>query len=437
MKKLIVTLFFGLLFNAVYCQSVNVAKLDSLFDALKTNNKFMGSMAMVADGKIIYSNAIGRADVEADKNLTTDTKFRIGSISKMFTAVLIFKALEEKKLSLDQTVGQYFPGIENAQKITIDNLLNHHSGIHNFTNDSTYLSYNTHAKTEKELLEIIQKGKNDFEPGSKGEYSNSNYVLLSFILEKVYKQNFTDILLEKITKPMGLRNTYVGRKIDVSKNETYSYNAGAVWEKETETDMSIPLGAGAVVSNTRDLLKFIEDLFAGKILSAESLEKMKTLKDGYGRGMFSVPFYTMTGYGHTGGIDGFQSVLYYFPKEKVGIVVLSNGSSYALNEMVISGLSAYFNKPFIIPSFKTITLKTEELDSFLGEYSSKDIPLKITITKDVATLIAQATGQSAFRLDALSENRFEFQAAGIILEFNVAKKEMTLKQGGREFLFTR
>ena len=153
--------------------------------------------------------------------------------------------------------------------------------------------------------------------------------------------------------------------------------------------------------------------------------------------MFSVPFYTMTGYGHTGGIDGFQSVLYYFPKEKVGIVVLSNGSSYALNEMVIAGLSAYFNKPFIIPSFKTITLKTEELDSFLGEYSSKDIPLKITITKDVATLIAQATGQSAFRLDALSENRFEFQAAGIILEFNVAKKEMTLKQGGREFLFTR
>lgn len=437
MKTFFVAFVLSFLLSPAYSQSVNTAHLDSLFETLNANNKFMGTMALSADGKIIYSNAIGKADFESGKKLDIDTKFRIGSISKMFTAVLIMKAGEAKKLSLDQTIAQYFPGIENADKITIDNLLNHHSGIHNFTNDSGYLKYNTHVKTEEELLAIIQKGKSDFEPGSKGEYSNSNYVLLSFILEKIYKKNFANIFREKITKPMGLRDTYIGSTIDISRNESNSYRFGAIWKKETETDMSIPLGAGAVVSNAGDLLHFIEDLFAGKIISAESLEKMKTLDDGYGRGLFAVPFYDKTGYGHTGGIDGFQSALYYFPKEKLGIVVLSNGTTYSLNDIVIAGLSAYFDKPFTIPSFKTITLKSEDLDPFLGEYSSEDIPLKITISKKDSTLIAQATEQSAFPLEAISENTFEFKAGGIILEFNPAKKQMTLKQAGRQFLFTK
>lgn len=437
MKKLFATLSFSLLLSAVYCQSVNTTKLDSLFDALQANNKFMGSMAIAADGKVVYSKAIGKADMESGKELKTDTKFRIGSISKMFTAVMIFKAIEEKKLTLDQTIDHYFPGIENAQKITVDNLLNHRSGIHNFTNDSAYLSYNTQSKTETELLEIIQKVKSDFEPGSKSEYSNSNYVLLTFILEKIYKKNYSDLLKDKITKPLGLKNTYVGNKINIANNECYSYKFSQTWVKETETDMSIPLGAGAIVSNTDDLLHFIESLFALKIISSGSLEKMKTVKDDLGRGIFSVPFYDKTGYGHTGGIDGFQSVLYYFPKEKVGIVILTNGSTIPLNDLVIAGLSATFNKPYTIPSFKMITLKSEDLDPYLGEYSSKDIPLKITITKDGSTLIAQATGQSAFPLEAISKNTFEFNAAGIVLEFNAEQKQMILKQGGGKFTFTR
>ncbi len=437
MKKLFATLSFSLLLSAVYCQSVNTTKLDSLFDALQANNKFMGSMAIAADGKVVYSKAIGKADMESGKELKTDTKFRIGSISKMFTAVMIFKAIEEKKLTLDQTIDHYFPGIENAQKITVDNLLNHRSGIHNFTNDSAYLSYNTQSKTETELLEIIQKVKSDFEPGSKSEYSNSNYVLLTFILEKIYKKNYSDLLKDKITKPLGLKNTYVGNKINIANNECYSYKFSQTWVKETETDMSIPLGAGAIVSNTADLLHFIESLFALKIISSGSLEKMKTVKDDLGRGIFSVPFYDKTGYGHTGGIDGFQSVLYYFPKEKVGIVILTNGSTIPLNDLVIAGLSATFNKPYTIPSFKMITLKSEDLDPYLGEYSSKDIPLKITITKDGSTLIAQATGQSAFPLEAISKNTFEFNAAGIVLEFNAEQKQMILKQGGGKFTFTR
>ena len=437
MKRIFATLSFCFLISAAYCQSVNTAKLDSLFNALQANNNFMGTMAIAVDGKIAYKNSIGKADMESGKEIKTDTKFRIGSISKMFTSVMIFKAIEEKKITLDQTIGQYFPGIENAQKITIDNLLNHRSGIHNFTNDPEYLSYNTQPKSEAELIEIILKGKSDFEPGSKAEYSNSNYVLLSIILEKLYKRNFSDLLKEKITKPLGLKNTYVGGKINIANNECYSYKFSQTWIRETETDMSIPLGAGAIVSNTSDLLHFIESLFGGKIISVGSLEKMKTVKEGLGRGIFSVPFYDKTGFGHTGGIDGFQSVLYNFPKEKVGIVILTNGTTVPLNDLVIAGLSAVFNVPYTIPTFKTITLKSEDLDLLLGEYSSKDMPLKITISKDSSALIAQATGQSAFPLEALGKNIFEFKAAGIVLEFNADEKQMILKQGGMKFTFTR
>ena len=167
MKKIFTVLSLSLLLTTAYCQSVNTAKLDSLFQALQENNKFMGTIAIAADSKVIYSNAIGKADIVSGQVLKTDTKFRIGSISKMFTSALIIKAIEEKKLTLDQTISQYIPGIEKAKMITLDNLLNHRSGIHNFTDDAAYLSYNTQPKTEKELLEIIQKGKSDFEPGSK------------------------------------------------------------------------------------------------------------------------------------------------------------------------------------------------------------------------------------------------------------------------------
>lgn len=131
--------------------TLNKSKLDSLFDVLDKNDKFMGSIALSQNGKIIYTNAIGFDDIETQKKSTINTKYRIGSISKMFTASLIFKAIEENKLSIEQTIETFFPTIENSDSITISNLLNHRSGIHNFTNDDTYLT-NTQYKTEQEKI---------------------------------------------------------------------------------------------------------------------------------------------------------------------------------------------------------------------------------------------------------------------------------------------
>ena len=156
---------------------------------------------------------------------------------------------------------------------------------------------------------------------------------------------------------------------------------------------------------------------------------MKTIKDNYGMGMFSVPFYDKKGFGHSGAIDGFTSVLYYFPSDKLSIAIISNGQLYDNNNIAIAALSSFYNKPFDIPTFTNIIIKSEELDQYTGIYSSPDFPLKISITKDNLILFAQATGQSAFPLDAVAKNIFEFKPAGIKLTFMPESKQMNLKQG--------
>ncbi|MFN3755088.1 serine hydrolase domain-containing protein [Flavobacterium sp.] len=436
-KKLAPFFFFLLFIPAAFAQQFNTVKLDSLFTILASKDKYMGSLTVSENGKVIYSKAIGKADILANKTATTATKYRIGSISKMFTSCLIFKAVEENKLTLNKTIDVYFPSVPNANKITIGNLLNHRSGIYNLTNSGEYMSYNTKPKTEAEMVAIIAKSKSVFEPNSKAEYSNSNYVLLSYIIEKVYKKSLKEVLAEKIVKPLGLKNTYLGGRTNIHDNESRSYSFIETWNLETETDMSIPLGAGAVVSTPTDLTIFIENLFAGKIISSKSLEQMKTLQDDYGMGIFEMPFNDKTGYGHTGGIDGFSSVLTYFPENKLAIALTSNGSVYRNNDIMIAVLSAYFQIPFNIPTFKILELNATDLEKYLGNYNSQELMMRISVTNKGSKLFAQATGQGEFPLEATGTNVFEFAQAGIKLRFNVADKQMTLEQGGGKFIFLK
>lgn len=412
-------------------------KLNNYFNALEQNNKFMGSVAVSKNGEVIYTKSVGFTDVENNVKSTDNSKYRIGSISKTFTAVLILKAVEEKKINLSQTINKWFPTLKNAKKITIEHLLRHRSGIHNFTNDKDYLTWNTQPKTEEKMLEIIAKGGSDFNPDSKAEYSNSNFVLLTYILEKTYGNSYSDLLEEYIAKPIGLSNTYVFGKINPNNNESKSYRFAGTWKVEPETDFSVPLGAGAIISTPTDLTKFSDALFGGKLLTSESLEIMKTIKDGYGIGLFQIPFYGSVGYGHTGGIDGFSSVYSHFPNDNISYALVSNGTNMNNNDISIAVLSAVYDKPYEIPVFRRYNLISEDLDKYLGVYSSKQIALKITITKDGNTLIAQGTGQPAFPLEATDKDKFKFDQAGAKFEFNPTDKKMILFQGGGRIEFTK
>ena len=438
MKKAILTTALFLTLGQIgFSQNLDKTKLDNYFNALEQNNKFMGSVAVSKNGEIIYIKSIGFADIENKVKATENSKYRIGSISKSFTTVLILKAVEQKKLNTNQTIDKWFPTIKNAKKITVNHLLSHRSGIHNFTDDKDYLTWNTQPKTEKEMIEIIAKGGSDFNPDSKAEYSNSNFVLLTYILEKTFTKSYSDLLQEFIVKPIGLKNTYVFGKINPSNNECKSYSFSGSWKTETETDFTVPLGAGAITSTPSDLTKFADALFSGKLLTNESLEIMKTIKDGYGIGLFQIPFYKSVGYGHTGGIDGFSSIYSYFSDDKISYALISNGTNINNNDISIAVLSAIYDKPYEIPVFTTFTLTSEDLDKYLGVYASKQIPMKITISKDGNTLIAQGTGQPAFPIEATEKDKFKFDQAGAKFEFKPTAKTMILFQGGGQINFTK
>lgn len=438
MKKSIFLFLLSLLTITVFAQTRDLSKLNEYLEKLEEHDKFMGTVVLSQDGEMVYGKSVGYADKEAGIKSSLDTKYRIGSISKMFTSAMILKAEEEGKLDLGHTLDHYFPKVDKAEDITISNLLNHRSGITNFTDDPGYLSWHTQHKSRKDLMQIIEDGKSEFAPDSKGSYSNSNYILLTFILEDIYNKPYADILREKITEPLALDHTLVFGKINSKNNESHSYKfISDSWKKEAETDASIPLGAGALVSTPKDLVRFIEALFAGEIISKESLGKMMEIKDNYGRGMFKIPFEDKSSYGHGGGIDGFTSMLSYFPDEKLTIVLTSNGNNYNSNNIALAALSSYFGKSFDIPKFNKISLSSEDLDQYVGVYTTDQLPLEIKITNKENKLFAQATGQQEFGMDAVDLHEFEYPAAGVVMIFDVKNNKMSLKQGGQELRFVK
>ena len=436
-KLLLTTLLFLSVITIGFSQAFDKTKLNTYFQVLEKNNKFMGSVALSKNGELIYSKSIGYADLEHKIKATEKTKYRIGSITKSFTSVLIFKAIEKKKLDINETIDTWFPKIANSNKITIKHLLTHRSGIHNFTNNANYLQWNTQSKTEKEMIEIIENGGSDFQPNSRAMYSNSNFVLLTFILEKTFNMSYAELVQTHIVKPLRLTNTYVFGKINPKNNESKSYHYFGSWKKEAETDFSVPLGAGAITSTPTDLIKFANALFEGRLLTPESLKIMKTIKEGYGSGLFQIPFYSKIGFGHTGGIDGFRSVYSYFEDDKISYALTSNGTNMNNNDISIAVLSAVFNKPYQIPVYTNYALTSEDLDKYLGVYATKQIPLKITVTKNKNTLIIQATGQQAFVVEATEKDKFSLDQVGAKFNFNPIEKTMVLLQGGSEIKFTK
>jgi D-alanyl-D-alanine carboxypeptidase len=411
-------------------------RIDSLLQKLDTHDKAWASITIRKNGQIVYSHATGFVDNAVSNPLrsTSETRYRIGSISKMFTSVMILQLVEEKKLTLTTPLSKFFKKVPNADSINIADLLNHHSGLFNFTNSEDYTRWMTEPRTRQQMLEMIEGQKPAFAPHEKGEYSNTNFVLLGYIIEDITGKSYQENLSERITSRIGLKNTMYGGKINHEANEASSFEyADDKWVMLPETDMSIPGGAGSVISSTPDLTSFVTALFEGKLITESSLSTMITMRDGFGLGIFKIPFYERSAFGHNGGIDGFSSSLAYFPEDKVSIAFCSNALNYPMNEILIGILSCYFDKPYKIPDFKTVNLPVNKLTAFEGEYTSEQLPLVITIKRDGDKLTAQATGQPSFPLSATSDTEFRFDQAGIVMIFNILPggqvDGFTLRQG--------
>jgi D-alanyl-D-alanine carboxypeptidase len=326
-----------------------IKKLDRFFDRLAEKDKAMGSLTVAKDGKAVYSRAIGYSRISGNEKIpaTAATRYRIGSVTKMFTAALVFQLVEQGKLKLSDTLDKFFPQIPNASKITVAHILTHRSGIHDFIRETDFRLWSLSARTRDETLAIIAKAAPDFEPGEKRSYSNAGYVLLGYVVEKLTGKFYGDALKRGITGKLNLKDTYFGTgKTDVRRKESYSYVCAENWKQQDEIDLSVPGGAGAIISTPADLAVFMQALFNGKIILPEHVEQMKN-----GIGMSSLPLGGKTFYGHGGSTDGFRTLLVYLPEEKLAIAYASNGMVYPAKDIVGGVFDIYQNKSFEIPTF--------------------------------------------------------------------------------------
>ena len=433
-KMALATLLSMMLLNMSYAQTLNKAKLDQLFDRLLEKNKGMGSICIAQDGKILYSRNFGYSQISETikEPLTDDTRYRISSITKTYTAVMTFQLIEEGKLSLSDKLEKFFPQIPNAGKITIAQILSHRSGIPNVAPDGSGMQ----PRTQEERVAEIAKGQPDFEPDTKHLYSNSGYVLLGYIVEKVGGKPYPEALKERITSKLGLKNTYMATgNTTVSRNESLSYRYIGEWKEAKEPDFSITAGAGAIVSTPADMVKFIQGLFDLKLISQNSLNQMKTMRDGEGMGMEPFTFAGKTLYGHTGGSATSGAWLAYYPEEKLAMAYTTNAKVYPVSNIVSGVFDIYWNRPFEIPSFEAFKVSPEILDQYVGVYTATGAPVKWTVTRKDSTLFIQ-NDQTPIPLEATAENKFTI-TTGVTLEFDASKKQMTIRRPGVERVFTK
>lgn len=436
---------FAKTFTALVCAAVCTAcsqqtidqQLDAYFDAL--DGHFMGSIVVQQDGKTIYQRSLGWADVENQIPATAETQYRIGSISKTFTAVLVLKAAADGRLSLNDPIAKYFPDaqIPNAEQITIDQLLQHRSGLVDIVNDKPYeyLTYFTTPQTRQQILERVAAAGTNFEPGSEYRYCNTGYNLLGYILEDVWGKPFAEIVREQIVNPLDLRHTRYSEAINPQRGDARSYSLLDGWQVQPETDASVAIGAGALASTPADLAKFGTAL-VGDIFGNNIFEQMKEVKDAYGRGLVQFTYGDQIGYGHAGLIDGFGSKLVVF--DNVTVAFCSNGADYDANLIVPTVLDVLNGKKIDLPKFdKYIKLSPEQLASYTGVYRCDALSMEVTVRVAGDRLSAQASGQSSFPLDAISADQFENATVGAVITVAPDRKKIILKQMGQEFEFAR
>ena len=451
MKNSIMTALFFTIFSI--CQTAfaqanfDVKKMDQLFDTLESADRMMGSVTLTKDGKVIYQRSLGYREISDKEKVKADaeTVYRIGSITKVYTAVMIWQLIEEKKLTLETPLSRFFPKIPNSDRITVAHLLSHTSGLHDYSLGVSYDPADASAwifrpQTAAGMVPRIAAFKPDFEPGEKRRYSNTNYTLLGYMIEAVTRSSYGRQLDKRIVKKIGLKRTRYDGKINAMGNEAFSYvYDDGKWNRNPEQELSVAGGAGGIVSTTAEVAKFINALSAHKLISRSSLAKMTTpfdakLPDSHlGIASFSLRGIDKNAISKQGGIDAFTSDIVYVPEDKFAFALAINGNNYPKSKIFWNVMDIYYNRPVDIPSFKPILLPADTLARYEGAFELKGTGMKIVIKIDGQALSARATGQDAFSLDAISETTFTNDTSGIIIEFRTgqdgAVQNFTLYQG--------
>jgi CubicO group peptidase (beta-lactamase class C family) len=383
-----------------------------------------GCAALVAkNGQIIYKKAFGMANLELNVPMQPDMVFRVGSITKQFTAVAILQLMEQGKLSLQDEITKFIPDYPTqAYKITIEHLLTHTSGVKSYTNVPEFQKY---IRTDMKPAEVIDMFKNlpmEFAPGTKWNYNNSGYFLLGYIIEKVSGMTYPEYLEKNFFKPLGMTNSLFGSDSKIVKNRAWGYQPDGDGVKNADMmSMTLPYSAGSVQSTVEDLFRWNQAVHSYKLVKKETIEKAFTeykLADGkgtkYGYGWM---FYEVQGsptIEHGGAINGYLSNAIYLPKEDVFVAVFSNNNakSPTLGSILMAGVA--IGKPY---NRTEITLDEATLDQYKGVYENEEGVLR-EISREGTKLFSQRKGGEKFAVKASEKDKFFFDNSLAILKFN-------------------
>ncbi|MBN2725269.1 MAG: beta-lactamase family protein [Deltaproteobacteria bacterium] len=417
-------------------------KIDAYLEGHKTKYSFMGTVLVEKNDSVIYQKAIGYASVAHNVKNSMDTKFRIGSLTKQFTASAILKLVQNGKLALTDTLDKFIPDYPEGNRITVHHLLTHSSGIQNFTSFREYWKIMKERLTLPEIIKLFKTKPLNFEPGKKFSYSNSGYILLSYIIEKVSSLPWNIYIEKELIKPAGLKNTGFAINQIIVKNLALGYFKSGTGDLRNAfyNDMSIPAGAGAFYSTTGDLCKWVNTVRQGKILDGKYVKLLFTpFLSGYAYGWRILKIDSQLVFTHGGAINGFLSHLFILPDKNICISVLSNNASTKTGKIAFDIHSILMNKPYKIPFMKKeINLPVEKMKKYEGYFITNPGKLKMRVFVKNGALFTQIKGQRPFEMFAEKKHHFFLKHPEVDFVFNFKEEKIIsvkTSQGNSETLW--
>jgi len=426
-------------FLATSCFAQDVARMDQVVKTFVQDKTFMGTVLVARGADVILSKGYGSANLEWDIPNTPATKFRLGSITKQFTAASILLLEERGKLKIDDPIKKHLTDAPAAwDKITIYNLLTHTSGIPNFTSLPDYKTLQPFDSPVAKTIATFRDKPLDFQPGEKMSYSNSGYLVLGHLIETVTGGSYEKFVTDNIFTPLSMKDSGYDSNTAIIARRAAGYvpstggavNAGFI-------HMSIPHAAGALYSTTEDLLRWEQALFGGKVVSPASLAKMTTpFKSDYALGVVVQTAGGRRVVQHGGGIDGFNTFLAYYPDDKLTVAVLANINGQTPNQIAAKLADlAHGGTVQLTSERKEIALPPASLERYVGTYELAP-GVNLMVRLDVDHLTVQLTGQGQLPMFAESETSFFLKVVDAQVEFvkdaRGAVSHAILHQNGRD-----
>ena len=416
-----------LLLNATVTAQDLPGKMDTMLNAYARQFKFSGVAFVAKGGQVLLQKGYGYKNFA--KKIPNDPMgiFQIGSVTKQFTATVILKLQEQGKLSVQDKLSKYITDFAGSDRITIEHLLRHTSGIYNYTNDNRFMNNESLKHVELERMISMMKEKPlEFQPGSKFSYSNSNYILLGYIIQKVSGKPYEQMVREVIFTPLAMSQSGFDFKNLKDTNRVTGYLAieNNLQLVAPIVDSSASFAAGAMYSSASDLYKWHNALYTDKVVSKASLEKAFTPKLGkYGYGWIIDSVAGKRIITHGGGIFGFTANILRIPADDVCIILLCNEGA-DLSAISKGLVNIIYGLPYDVPQEKkSVQLPDDVLKTYVGEYwVSEDY--KVFITLENGQLKAQVTGQPKVDLFAEKTDLFFVKIVDAKVEF---KKDSTGK----------